>query len=94
MRERRVRHDPPAEERRDLEDRRGRIDLRANLPPELADGWLVFRSPHGRKRFWPIPPAWDRLPLAELRELCQQARTVAENRHLWPRDMRSPEPEC
>jgi hypothetical protein len=33
----------------------------------LADGWLCFQSGSDRRRFAPIPPAWDELPDGVLR---------------------------
>jgi hypothetical protein len=76
LRERRLIHDPPREERRGVVDRRAARAVRADLPSELKDGWLVFQSALGRRRHWPIPADWERLPLAELRALCSQAKDV------------------
>jgi hypothetical protein len=80
LRERRLIHDPPHDERRGVVDRRTGREVRADLPPELRDGWLVFQSAFGRRRHWPIPVDWDRLPLAELRTLCRQAKDVVRGR--------------
>lgn len=71
------------EERRKAADRRShpRADgerrdathtpTRKSLPSE---GWLVFRSENARRRYIPIPPAWDRMRDDELEALMFVAR--------------------
>jgi len=43
------------------------------LPDELADGWLCFESNAGKRRFYPVPPAWEALPDDKLEVLCRAA---------------------
>jgi hypothetical protein len=77
IRERRVHHNPPDGERRGILDRRGHLAVRTDLPPELRGGWLVFQSPHLKRRYWPIPAQWEQLSLGEIRMLCEMAQAVA-----------------
>lgn len=77
--ERRKVHTPPENvEQRTLLDRR-RSAFRATVPADLVNGWLAFQSVSHKRRYWPIPPAWEDLPDAELRALCREAHEVVSS---------------
>jgi len=63
-------------DRRGVEDRRVEGGFRAQLPPELVNGWVVFQSASAKRRYWPIPPGWENLSIGELSDLCELARPV------------------
>jgi hypothetical protein len=46
------------------------------LGPELAGGWLIFKSGADRRRVTPIPPGWEKLSDTELERLCAAAFAV------------------
>jgi hypothetical protein len=48
------------------------------LPDELAGGWLCFESSVGKRRFYPVPPAWETLADDKLEILCRAAVAVGE----------------
>jgi hypothetical protein len=56
------------------------------LPEELAEGWLCFESTSGKRRFYPVPPAWETLAEDKLDFLCRVA--VAVNPRPLPRMVR------
>jgi hypothetical protein len=66
-------------ERRRLERRR-RPGIRIALPPRLAHGWIAFECGEERRRIAPIPPGWEHLSEAELRELWGQAEQLPPRR--------------
>jgi hypothetical protein len=78
--ERRLMHvlteDAEDAERRAVEDRRRQAGIRAQLPPELVNGWLVFDCRSLKRRYWPIPDGWENLSVGELSELCELAVPV------------------
>jgi hypothetical protein len=43
---------------------------------ELAHGWLCFQAGEDRRRFAPIPPAWDELPDGVLRVMLEVSDRV------------------
>jgi hypothetical protein len=43
---------------------------------ELANGWLCFQSGEDRRRFAPVPPAWDELPDGVLRVMLEVSDRV------------------
>lgn len=47
-----------------------------HLPDDMAEGWLTFDGPDGKKRAYPIPAGWDETSDAELWTLCQNAEPV------------------
>lgn len=51
-------------------------DARRHLPEEMADGWLCFESPEGKRRLKPIPVQWDERTDAELWMYCRVAEPV------------------
>jgi hypothetical protein len=65
-----------AADRRGVEDRRVELGTRAQLPPELVNGWVVFQSASLKRRYWPIPPGWENFSIGELADLCELARPV------------------
>lgn len=48
----------------------------STLPEEMSGGWLCFESQAGKRRFYPIPPAWEELPDDKLEFLCRAAVPV------------------
>ncbi|HEX8851803.1 MAG TPA: hypothetical protein VF761_19905 [Gemmatimonadaceae bacterium] len=47
--------------------------LECDYPVQSADPGLVFVSRVGRKRLWPCPADWHRLPDEVLADLCARA---------------------
>jgi hypothetical protein len=47
--------------------------LECDYPVQRADPGLVFVSRAGRKRLWPCPDDWQRLPDDVLADLCARA---------------------
>jgi hypothetical protein len=63
-------------ERRVADDRRQRSEVRLRLSHLLAEGWLVFKADHERRRLSPIPANWETLRTQELRALWEQAEVI------------------
>src|SRR5687768_14316583 len=63
-------------ERRVADDRRQHSEVRLRLSHLLADGWLVFKSDHERRRLSPIPANWETLRSQEIRALWEQAEVI------------------
>ena len=59
---------------RTADDRRDSSSAPSGQAGTPGEGWLVFRSDHARKRYIPIPPAWDRMRDVELEALMNVAR--------------------
>ena len=74
--------DPPVLERRRVPDRRGGTTegSRIRIPEGLSRGWLAFESDHDKRRFAPIPMAWEELSDGELEALCRQATQAPPKR--------------
>ena len=51
--------------------------LECDYPVQSADPGLVFVSRAGRKRLWPCPDDWHRLPDEALADLCARAAELA-----------------
>jgi hypothetical protein len=64
-------------ERRGVMDRRQRSEVRLRLSHVLAEGWLVFKADHERRRLSPIPGDWESLLTPELRALWEQAEVIS-----------------
>jgi hypothetical protein len=47
-----------------------------HLPDDMAEGWLAFDGPDGKKRTYPIPAGWEGTTDAELWTLCEHAEPV------------------
>ncbi len=47
-----------------------------HLPDDMAEGWLAFDGPDGKRRSYPIPAGWDEMSDAELWTLCESAEPV------------------
>lgn len=60
-------------ERRVTDDRRQRSEVRLRPSHLLADGWLVFKSDHERRRLSPIPANWETLRGPDLPALWEKA---------------------
>jgi len=52
----------------------------AHLKEEMADGWLAFQAPVGRRRFYPLPDGWESFDDAQLCILCKHAVPVEPTR--------------
>jgi hypothetical protein len=52
--------------------------LECDYPMPDRDPGLVFVSRAGRKRLWPCPADWQRLPDHELEHLCGRAASLAD----------------
>ena len=79
--ERRAHRDRRAD-RREVSDRR-RVQLpRADLPEDLRQGWLAFRSAFERRRRTPIPPGWESLSDLELGRIVDRAERLGAPRRL------------
>lgn len=46
------------------------------VTPGREAGWLAFSSGFERRRYAPVPDAWEQLPVPALEELCREARPV------------------
>jgi hypothetical protein len=46
------------------------------LPPDMADGWLCFEGPAGKRRLFPVPARWPEHTEAELDGLRLAAEPV------------------
>lgn len=46
------------------------------VSPGREAGWLAFSSGFERRRFAPVPDAWEQLPAQALEQLCREARPV------------------
>lgn len=68
--------DAETTDRRGVDDRRTEAGVRAQLPPELVNGWVVFQSASVKRRFWPVPPGWETFSIGELSDLCELAQPV------------------
>lgn len=64
-------------ERRVADDRRLKSEVRVRLSHLLADGWLVFKSDHEKRRLSPIPANWESLRGPDLRALWEQAEFIS-----------------
>jgi hypothetical protein len=51
--------------------------LECDYPPPETDPGLVFVSHAGKRRLWPCPADWIRLPDEELESLCGKAATLS-----------------
>jgi hypothetical protein len=49
---------------------------RINLPVELRDGWLAFRTATESRRLAPIPATWPTMPDRDLIALVQRASRI------------------
>ena len=47
-----------------------------HLPNDMAEGWLAFDGPDGKKRSYPIPAGWNETSDEELWTLCVNAEPV------------------
>lgn len=63
-------------ERRVADDRRKTSEVRLRLSHLLAEGWLVFKSDHERRRLSPIPANWETLRAREIRALWERAEVI------------------
>ena len=63
-------------------ERRVLHGIRIALPEALAHGWLAFESANARRRLVPIPPEWEFLPDANLRDLWRTAQHLPPRRRL------------
>jgi hypothetical protein len=52
--------------------------LECDYPMPERDPGLVFVSRVGRKRLWPCPADWHRMPDHELEHLCGRAASLAD----------------
>lgn len=64
-------------DRRVADDRRQKSEVRVRLSHLLADGWLVFKSDHERRRLSPIPANWESRRGPDLRALWEQAEVIS-----------------
>ena len=48
----------------------------SSIPLSLRNGWLLFLSPSGRRRYVPIPEDWESLSHERLRQLLAEAVPV------------------
>lgn len=64
-------------ERRVADDRRQHSEVRLRLSHLLAEGWLVFKADHERRRLSPIPANWETLRAQEIRALWEQAEVIS-----------------
>lgn len=64
-------------ERRVADDRRKHSEVRLRLSHLLAEGWLVFKADHERRRLSPIPANWETLRAQEIRALWEQAEVIS-----------------
>jgi hypothetical protein len=46
------------------------------LSEDVVAGWLSFRSPGERRRFFQVPPGWENFTDEELCRLCRHAVAV------------------
>jgi hypothetical protein len=67
------------DERRAGTDRRVTEQRRITLGSGYGSGWLTFESLDEKRRLNPIPRRWEDLTQAELRALCQKAKTVPKS---------------
>jgi hypothetical protein len=65
-------------ERRTGDDRRMVSQRRITLAEGYGRGWLTFESLSEKRRLIPIPSHWEELTNAELRALCDKAKSVAK----------------
>ena len=65
-------------ERRSGEDRRVTSQRRITLAQGYGSGWLTFESLTEKRRLIPIPGHWEELTQADLRALCDRAKSVAK----------------
>jgi hypothetical protein len=62
----------------DLESTVRRL-LRLNLPNELREGWLAFRSDEESRRLAPIPSSWVALEDSDLAMLVRTAKPIVRS---------------
>ena len=67
-------------DRRGRPDRRRREELRVRVSAGFEAGWLTFESEEEKRRYAPVPAAWESLPDDQLARLCGAARSAAKRR--------------
>jgi hypothetical protein len=66
-------------ERRTGTDRRTVSQRRITLSQGYGRGWLTFESLEEKRRLIPIPSHWEDCSQAELRALCDKAKSVPKS---------------
>lgn len=61
-------------ERRKGPDRRHQREVRAPVHEGFERGWLVFDNGDEKRRFAPVPAAWEQMTAHELQSLCEKAK--------------------
>jgi len=70
--DRRLSLSQPAQERRNLNERREALP-----PAEWMQGWLCFQTVGEKRRLMPVPQGWEQSSVPELEELRMRAALIA-----------------
>ena len=71
---------PDQRERRGRPDRRRREEWRVRVSSGFEAGWLTFESEEEKRRYAPVPAAWESMPDDQLARLCSAAQSAPKRR--------------